>query len=101
MTREIRIGNMITELHNVLKAYYSNNTERKRAIANIVRRIYEAGENEANGNMREIPNSKQKSNWGEEDKKIINKIGVAVAIHYSCDTAVKVENWLKSRVKYN
>ena len=34
-----------------------------------------------------------------EDEKIINKISVAIAIHYSCDTAVKVEDWLKSHVK--
>ena len=34
--------------------------------------------------------------WSEEDEEIINKISVAVATHYSCDTAVKVENWLKS-----
>lgn len=42
-TKAIKIGNLVTELHNVLNRYYENKAQRNRAIADIVTKIYEAG----------------------------------------------------------
>lgn len=43
MTKAIQIGNLVTDLHNVLHGYYSNKNERKKAIRKMVTKIYEAG----------------------------------------------------------
>lgn len=47
-------------------------------------------------NFTLVPHEDNRREWSEEDEEIINKINVAIATRYSCDTAVKVENWLKS-----
>lgn len=47
-------------------------------------------------NFTLVPHEDNRSEWSKEDEEIINKINVAIATHYSCDTAVKIENWLKS-----
>ena len=39
----IRIGNLATELHNVLNAHYDKPIDRKKAIIKKVTEIYEAG----------------------------------------------------------
>ena len=41
--KAIKIGNLITELHNVLNGYYQNKNERNKAIHDIVTEIYERG----------------------------------------------------------
>ena len=37
------IGNFVTELHNVLNSWYSNNNYKKKAIREIVEKIYRSG----------------------------------------------------------
>ena len=46
MTTAVRIGNLATELHNVLNAYYDRPIDRKKAIVRMVTKIYEAGAND-------------------------------------------------------
>lgn len=40
---KVKIGNLVTDLHNVLNGYYFNDNDRKKAIRNMVERIYVAG----------------------------------------------------------
>jgi len=42
---KVKIGNLVTDLHNVLNAYYFNDNDRKKAIRNMVERIYVEGWN--------------------------------------------------------
>lgn len=42
-SRAIKIGNLITEMHNVLNAHYTNKKYRNKAIHNIVTKIYKIG----------------------------------------------------------
>lgn len=37
------IGNLVTDLHNVINKYYDNKNERNKAIRKIVTRIYQEG----------------------------------------------------------
>ena len=46
MTTAVIIGNLITEFHQVLNAYYAHPIDRKKAIARMVTKIYEAGAND-------------------------------------------------------
>ena len=46
MTTAVRIGNLVTELHNVLNAYYDRPIDRKKAIVRMVTKIYEADTND-------------------------------------------------------
>jgi len=46
MTTAVRIGNLVTELHQVLNAYYASPIDRKKAIKRMVTKIYEAGVND-------------------------------------------------------
>ena len=41
--QHIIIGNFVTELHNTLNAYYSNNNDKKKAIREMVKKIYQSG----------------------------------------------------------
>ena len=41
--KAIKIGNLITELHNVLNRSYQDKNERNKAIHDIVTEIYERG----------------------------------------------------------
>ena len=50
MTTAIRIGNLVTELHNVLNAYYQCPIDKKKAIVKMVIKIYEAGVNDSKNN---------------------------------------------------
>ena len=50
MTTAIRIGNLVTELHQVLNAYYQRPIDKKKAIIKIVTKIYEAGVNDSKNN---------------------------------------------------
>lgn len=43
VTTAVKIGNLVTEMHNVLNAFYSNNKEKKKAICNMVEKIYNSG----------------------------------------------------------
>ena len=40
--QHIIIGNFVTELHNTLNAHYSNNNDKKRAIREMVKKIYQS-----------------------------------------------------------
>ena len=42
-SRAVKIGNLITEMHNVLNAYYESDKDRRKAIHDIVTKIYRAG----------------------------------------------------------
>lgn len=46
MTTAIKIGNLVTELHQVLNAYYNRPIDRKKAIVKMVTKIYEEGVND-------------------------------------------------------
>ena len=50
MTTAIRIGNLVTELHQVLNAYYQRPIDKKKAIVKMVTKIYEAGVNDSKNN---------------------------------------------------
>ncbi len=43
VTTAVKIGNLVTEMHNVLNAYYNNDKDRKKAIRNMVEKIYNSG----------------------------------------------------------
>lgn len=43
MTTAVRIGNLVTELHQVLNAYYQRPIDKKKAIVKMVTKIYEEG----------------------------------------------------------
>lgn len=45
-TNAVRIGNLVTELHEVLNAYYPRKIDRNKAIVKMVTKIYEAGYND-------------------------------------------------------
>jgi len=47
MTTAVRIGNLVTELHQVLNANYACPIDRKKEIVKMVTKIYEAGVNDA------------------------------------------------------
>ena len=47
MTTAVKIGNLVTELHQVLNAYYTSPIDKKKAIKKMVTKIYEAGVNDA------------------------------------------------------
>ena len=42
----VKVGNLVTDMHNVLNRYYSNDNDKKKAIRNIVKKIFEAGYSE-------------------------------------------------------
>jgi hypothetical protein len=42
-TTAVKIGNLVTEMHNVLNRFYSNDKDRKKAIRNMVEKIYNSG----------------------------------------------------------
>ena len=42
-TTAVKIGNLVTEIHNVLNRFYINNNDRKKAIRNMVEKIYNSG----------------------------------------------------------
>ena len=50
MITAIRIGNLVTELYQVLNAYYQRPIDKKKAIVKIVTKIYEAGVNDSKNN---------------------------------------------------
>ena len=43
VTKAVKIGNPVTEMHNVLNIFYSNDKDRKKAIRNMVANIYNSG----------------------------------------------------------
>lgn len=43
ITTAVKIGNLVTEMHNVLNGFYSNDKDRKKAIRNMVEKIYNSG----------------------------------------------------------
>ena len=43
VTLAVKIGNLVTEMHNVLNAYYGNDKDKKKAIRNMVKKIYISG----------------------------------------------------------
>lgn len=43
VTKAVKIGNLVTEMHNVLNRIYSNNKYRKKAIRNMIEKIYNSG----------------------------------------------------------
>lgn len=43
MTTAVKIGNLVTELHNVLNGYYIRDIDKKKAIVKMVTKIYEEG----------------------------------------------------------
>lgn len=43
MSYEKIIGNLVTDLHNVINKHYDNKNERNKAIRKIVTRIYREG----------------------------------------------------------
>lgn len=43
VTTAVKIGNLVTEMHNVLNGFYGNNKDRKKAIRNMVEKIYISG----------------------------------------------------------
>lgn len=58
----------------------------------LFQKMKEAGY-EWDAGKKELKKIEQRS---EEDEEIIDKISIAIANQYSCDTAIKIENWLKS-----
>ncbi len=42
-TKAMRIGNLVTELHNVLNGFYNTDLARRKAIRNAVKKIYNSG----------------------------------------------------------
>ena len=47
MTTAVKIGNLVTELHQVLNAYYPRHIDRNKAIIKMVTKIYEEGVNDS------------------------------------------------------
>jgi hypothetical protein len=47
MTTSVKIGNLVTELHQVLNSYYPRPIDRKKAIVKMVTKIYEEGVNDS------------------------------------------------------
>lgn len=43
VTTAVKIGNLVTEMHNVLNRFYSNDKNRNKAIRNMVNKIYNSG----------------------------------------------------------
>lgn len=43
VTSAVKIENLVTEMHNVLNRFYSNDKDKKKAIRNMVERIYNSG----------------------------------------------------------
>lgn len=43
VTEAVKIGNLVTEMHNVLNRFYSNDKDKKKAIRNTVEKIYNTG----------------------------------------------------------
>lgn len=43
VTKAVKIGNLVTEMHEVLNRFYSNDKDRKKAIRNMVEKIYNKG----------------------------------------------------------
>ncbi len=43
VTTAIKIGNLVTEMHNVLNRFYDNDNDKKKAIRNMVKKIYKSG----------------------------------------------------------
>jgi len=43
VTTAVKIGNLVTEMHNVFNAFYRTNNDRKKAIRNMVEKIYNSG----------------------------------------------------------
>lgn len=43
VTTAVKIGNLVTEMHNVLNRFYGNDKDRKKAIRNMVEKIYYSG----------------------------------------------------------
>ena len=43
VTTAVKIGNLVTEMHNVLNKFYNNDNDRKKAIRNMVEKIYNSG----------------------------------------------------------
>lgn len=43
VTRAVKIGNLITEMHRILNKYYSNDKDRKKEIRKMVAKIYNDG----------------------------------------------------------
>lgn len=46
VTTAKRIGELVTELHNVLNSRYDRKIDRNKAIVKMVTKIYEAGAND-------------------------------------------------------
>lgn len=46
ITTAVRIGNLVTELHQVLNSHYDRKIDRNKAIVRMVTKIYEAGAND-------------------------------------------------------
>lgn len=42
----VKIGNLVTDMHNILNRYYSNDNDKKKAIRNMVKKIFKAGYSE-------------------------------------------------------
>ena len=42
-TKAMRIGNLVTDLHNVLNGFYNTDLARRKAIRNAVEKIYNSG----------------------------------------------------------
>ena len=43
VTRAVKIGNLITEMHRILNKYYSNDKDRKKEMRKMVAKIYNDG----------------------------------------------------------
>lgn len=43
VSEAVKIGNLVTEMHEVLNRFYSNDKDRKKAIRNMVQKIYNTG----------------------------------------------------------
>jgi len=50
MTTAVKIENLVTELHQVLNAYYARPIDKKKAIVKMVIKIYEEGVNDGKNN---------------------------------------------------
>lgn len=42
----VKVGNLVTDMHNVLNRYYSNDNDKKKAIRSMVKKIFKAGYSE-------------------------------------------------------
>jgi len=43
VTTAVKIGNLVTEMHNVLNRFYANDNDKNKAIRNMVEKIYNNG----------------------------------------------------------